>query len=72
MNFNYAANPANDLPVTLTSTDPSRLLVSADPTQLGTASATVAYSDGSKLTLQALDDHGAVTLTASIPNFAPP
>lgn len=52
--------------ITLTSSDPSRLLVSADRTKPGAASATA-----NEVFLQALDTSGTVTLTASVPGYAP-
>ena len=51
-------------PVTLTSSDPSRLTVSTTTTSLGGASAT-AWSKGGHFYVSALADSGTVTLTAA-------
>ncbi|HXS93824.1 MAG TPA: hypothetical protein VN736_04410 [Candidatus Limnocylindrales bacterium] len=60
-----------DLPLTVTSSDPGKLLISADPSQPGAASVTVNQAGISRLTVQALDDQGAATITASMPTFNP-
>jgi hypothetical protein len=56
-----------DLPVTVTSGDPSRAPVTSDPNVPGSASATVCRT--TRVYLQALDDHGTVIVTASSPTF---
>jgi len=61
--------PGIDLPLTVTSSDPSRVLVSASPTAVGSASVTVNKAGWSNITLQALADNGTVTITASMPTF---
>jgi hypothetical protein len=57
------------LPVTVTSSDPSRLLVSADPNAMGSASVTVPQLSGHPIYLQALDNQGSVIITASMPSY---
>ena len=70
INYSLVLGPAtNDLPFTVTSSDPSRLLVSADPKTLGSESVTVNFSNRGNVTLQALDDHGSVTITLAMPTF---
>jgi hypothetical protein len=60
---------SQSLPVTVTSSDPSRLLVAPDANTPGSASITVNYSDLSKINVQSLDDHGSVTVTVSAPTL---
>jgi hypothetical protein len=60
--------PAN-LSVTVTSSDPSRLLLAPDTTTPGTASLTIPFNSMTYLYLQGLDDHGTVTVEVSAPSF---
>jgi hypothetical protein len=55
--------------VTVTSSDPTRLLISSSATAVGSASVTVASYNLSSIMLQALDSQGSVTITASAPTF---
>jgi hypothetical protein len=64
-----AVGVSQSLPVTVTSSDPSRLLVAPDANTPGSASITVNFSDRNGINLQALDDHGSVTVTVSAPTF---
>jgi hypothetical protein len=61
--------PSIDLPLTVTSSDPSRILVSTSATTVGSASVTVNQSGWNSIYLQALADNGTVTITASMPTF---
>ena len=58
----------------ITSADPTRLLVSTDPTATGTGSIVIEAVAGSRRVptfyMQALDDSGTVEMTASAPAFA--
>ena len=68
-----AAPPGNEQ-VTLTSSDPSKLLLSTDPTVAGSASIGVVVFAGNgtpslPVYAQALDSSGPVTITASAPDF---
>ena len=54
-------------PPTLTSSDPSRLVLSTSPTVLGTQSVTLGASR--TVYMQALEDSGEVTLTATAPGY---
>ena len=69
-----AAAPAGNLQVTITSSDPSRLLLSNSAGTMGSASITVQVNAGSTsiptFYLQALDGPGTVTFTASAPGYA--
>ena len=64
--------PSGGLVITLTSNDPSRLLLSATATDAGSSSLTVTIPAGSNNTsfyLQAFGNPAAVTYTASAPGF---
>jgi len=65
--------PPGGLTVTITSNDPSKLLLSTDPTAAGSASIQLPVSPGGHQTLnffvQALANNGTATYTASAPNF---
>ena len=63
------ALPPDDLPLTVTSGDPSRLLISSDSAAAGSASATSNIRTGKGIFLQALDDKGSVEITLSMPGF---
>jgi hypothetical protein len=57
------------IPITVTSSDPARLLVGGDSAHLGTASLSFTAQFGAAIYAQALADSGDVTLTASSPGF---
>lgn len=67
--------PAGNLPVTLTSGDPSRLLLSTTPTALGAAAIVVTVSAGSQVLptfwVHAIDDTGLVQVTATAAGYGP-
>lgn len=69
-----AAAPAGNVQVTITSADPSRLLLSTNQNTQGSDSITVQVGAGgtfiSAFYLQALDEGGAVEITASAPGYA--
>ncbi len=62
--------PPADLPLTLSSSDPSKLVFSSNPTVLGSGKITVSGSARQQLYAQGLDSSGLVTVTASMPTFA--
>jgi len=68
------AAPAGNLIVTFESSDPARLLISTDANTVGQASVTAQYNAGSSsgvtLYLQALDDNGSATVTATATGYA--
>jgi hypothetical protein len=66
---NYSPQPNEDLPMTATSSDPSRLVISSDPALPGSASATSNIRTGKGIWLQALSDSGVVTVTVTVPTF---
>lgn len=66
LQLSLSPNPNLNLPRTLTSGDPSKLLISADPNIPGSSSVT---SFAGPIYVQALDSQGTVTLNASIPTF---
>jgi hypothetical protein len=57
-------------PVTLTSADPTRLLISTSATLPGQASATLSGTSNVSFYLQALENSGTVAVTATAPGFA--
>ncbi len=64
--------PPGGLKVTLQSSDPSQLLLSDKPDQVGSGSVTVTVPEGKTTAgyyVQALGDSGVVTYTASAPGF---
>jgi hypothetical protein len=65
--------PAGDLQLTLTSSDPTRLLLSRMPDAQGTASLTLTvrarFRESPEFWLQALGDAGEVTYTAAAPGY---
>lgn len=64
--------PPGGLSVTLTSSDPSKLVLSADPGKLGSASLVLKVPEGKSAImyfLQALGDSGIVTYEATAPGF---
>ena len=69
-----AAAPAGNVQVTITSADPSRLLLSTNQNTQGSDSITVQVGAGgtviSTFYLQALDEGGTVEITASAPGYA--
>ena len=68
--FSFSGAPVTSSPLTITSSDPSKLLVSSDPTVTGSASVTVpAGGNRPQIYLQALDSQGTVTITASEPTY---
>jgi hypothetical protein len=60
--YGLVGNP----PLTVTSSDPSKVLISTDPTVLGTGSLT---ATGQTFYLQALASSGTVTIHVSAPNY---
>jgi hypothetical protein len=68
-----APAPTGGLVITVTSGDPSRLLLANTGTALGTGSITVTASQGTSFTpaffVQALDSTGTVTITMAAPGF---
>ena len=68
-----APAPAGNLPVTLTSADPTRLLLAANPGDPGSASIIVSVPAGSTLIpsfyVQGIADNGNVEITASAPLY---
>src|SRR6185503_4627257 len=70
-----APSPQNALPITVTSGDPSKLLVSASGTVAGNANGSLTFTVNQGATgtpaiwLQALDSTGTVTVTVSAPGF---
>jgi uncharacterized repeat protein (TIGR01451 family) len=67
-----AAAPMGGLPVTLTSADPIKVLLSASQTVAGNGSITLNVAQGSffgNFYVQALDSTGTVTFTATAPGF---
>ena len=69
-----AAAPAGGLQVTLTSSDPSQILLSNNRTATGSASITVQVNAGGFTSqayyVQSLDDTGTATITATAANYA--
>jgi len=69
-----APAPAGHLQVTLTSSDPTRVLLSTDRTTAGSESITVQVNSGSAsipaFYVQSLTDTGIVSITASAPGYA--
>ncbi len=67
--------PAGNLEVTITSADPSRLLVSNNANTAGAVSTMVTVNAGSTslptFYVQALDDAGTVDITATAPGYGP-
>lgn len=66
--------PPGGLKATLKSADPSKLVISDQPDQLGSGSLTLSIPEGKFIAtyyLQALGDSGEVTYTASAPGFRP-
>jgi hypothetical protein len=65
--------PAGDVQLTLTSSDPSRLLLSKAPEAAGTASITLTvrarFRESPEFWLQALGDSGQVNFTAAAPGY---
>jgi hypothetical protein len=65
--------PSGDLLVTVTSSDPARVLLSTDPNTVGTPAVTLTVPAGeiasSTFYLQALMDNGAVPLSLSAPGY---
>ena len=65
--------PGGGLAVTVTSNDPSRLLLSTDPTAAGARSISLSVAGGGRATptfyVQALGSSGNATYTASAPGF---
>src|SRR5262249_30991107 len=70
-----AAPAGTPLPVTITSADPTRVLLSTSATAPGRESITLGVAAGASSTsnfyVQALADAGAVRLTANAPGYAP-
>ena len=66
--------PQEGLKLTLTSDDPSRLLISRAPDQAGSATIDLMvqprFPEGPEFWLQALADHGTVTYTVTAPGMA--
>ena len=66
--------PAGHVQVTLTSSDPSKILLSASRTTAGSGSITIQVNAGSSFIptfyVQSLTDTGTITITASAPGYA--
>lgn len=55
--------------ITIRSSDPSKLILTTDPTAAGSGSVVVSPSQSRSVYVQALDNHGSVTVTASAPGY---
>ena len=69
--FSSQAPTGASFPLTVTSGDPTRVVVSADPTLPGQASATQSATSGAEFCIQALGSGGTVPLTISAPGLDP-
>ncbi len=71
ISLNTSENRSSPQPVTLTSSDPARLLLSTSSTQVGAAQITLSPNTGSQIFLHGLASSGTATVTAQAPGLMP-
>jgi hypothetical protein len=72
--YYFTTQPSGTVPITFTSSDPSKVLLATSPTAPGQAAVTLNYTSQNiqvNAYLEVLDDSGSVSITVSAPGTAP-